>query len=291
MSTRPLLWLFPCLLLRLTLPLARPPQDSTPNVRPTDSQLGIERFITGRQNQAKIRVYHTHAAYISNALGGTVLTTAPDRPLETGRPPNPIRPAPFFGAEAAALLPEGIEAVIAYERDNTIIAVFTDEEALTRLAQVVRAFDVPMTPVRVRARGTITVTNPSGMKKRIELSGVGVVSGERRIQLKTTTDGVDSVRGMPTGFTSDADIYARVLRGGLIDVSAEWYVDVAWNSGTDKKPIRLRNVFRASRVAQSGEKVTVTHSRLKTSAGMAELSLEITPWAIWPRLNTKQNPL
>jgi hypothetical protein len=256
-------------------------QDSSPTVGKFDAELGIVRYIKGRSSQAKIRIYYTRAAFISNALGGTILPSGSDRPQEFARIP-PIGPLPSSGS-AGALLPDGIEAVIANERDNTLMAIFTDEDALIALARVVRGIDVRQTRVRVRARALIVVTDRSGGKKQMDFVGEGVVSGERRIQLKTSSDGADSRLGMPASCTSDADIYASVLNDGTIDVSAEWYVDVAWKTDDPKKPVRLRNVFRASGSARSGITVPVTHSTLRIPSGVAELTLVVTPWAIWDR--------
>src|SRR5687768_2019652 len=92
-----------------------------------DPALGIIPFpfTVGRTNKAKIKVFHTRAAYISSVLGGSILP--PDTPLFGPNSPQ-LPPSPIM-SQAGALLPEGIEAVIADERDNTVIIVFVDDDA------------------------------------------------------------------------------------------------------------------------------------------------------------------
>ena len=271
----------PSLILSVILAPAGVLQDRDRAKLPSDFVLGIIPFPSSgaKPNKAKIKVFHSRASYISTVLGGSVLPLLSQSPGSNTAPPFPDIQ---LGA-AGALLPEGIEAIIANDRDNTVIAVFTDDDALRELAKVVRALDVPVVPIHVLARAIVVVTDSAGKIGRIELRGDGIVAGERRIQLKTTANEDDSVRGMPAVFTSDTDIYARVMPTGLIDVSAEWYVDVAWKTAENRKPVRLRNVFRASRAGRNGEKVTITRSTLKIPTGTAELVLEVTPWAMWQR--------
>src|SRR5207249_4345766 len=109
---------------------------------PTDGSVRVLRpgqpFRPRREGEPKVRILKLILAYqravmIAQAFGGTASSSNPQGASSL--------PGPTFSGFLAALLPEGIEAIVGYEEDNSIYIVGS-EEAIGEMIDRIRSLDV-----------------------------------------------------------------------------------------------------------------------------------------------------
>jgi hypothetical protein len=224
--------------------------------------------LADRKRMVKIQIRFARAADISEALGGSVLgldRTRVDQQVSTW--------GSGWNSGAQGLLPAGIDALIAFVPDNTLIVRFTDEDSLKELVDVVKGLDVRPRCIEVLSEAQFVYTDRSGRRTRSLITARGSTVGERRIHLKSRKKEAAPLLDQ----ISDVDIYARLLDDGRLHVASDWHVSVTVAGTGKSSSSTASSVYRADATADPGKPVTTTSAVLSLASGKVEFTLRLTP--------------
>ncbi len=246
------------------------------------------------------------AADIAHALGGTVLDPTPEQRQQ--RAAGEI-PRPGEGGPGSVLLPAGITALLAYNKDNSLFVLYDDPAAANGLKKLLTLLDVKPRRVAVRVETLLVIRDAAGRElRRLPLLMSGETPDGQEGQLTTTLG--RAIGGGVAAATDDAPtgqnawprsgncflrVTPRVNADGTIALRVNGNVEFEWRAAappvaatntqktgaTDaaaaRDPLRISHTFNSVSEAADGRAATLMRSASPFGTGTAEITITLTP--------------